>query len=87
MFRVGLFTELPTRLVFSETELPALDLRSEGPAACEHHKNWPAEALKHAAREYVLELLHKPETMRQQGEEQIESEIAALRNPERKIKA
>ena len=31
--------------------------------------------------------MHKPETMRQQVEEQIESEIAALRNPERKIKA
>jgi hypothetical protein len=61
--------------------------RREGPAACEHHMNWPAEALEEAAREYVLELLRNPEVMRQQVEEQLESEIAALRNPERKIKS
>jgi hypothetical protein len=39
--------------------------RREGPAACEHHKNWAAEALEHAARQYVLELLRSPETLRQ----------------------
>jgi recombinase-like zinc beta ribbon protein/recombinase len=37
--------------------------RREGPAACEHHKNWAAEALEHAARQYVLELLRSPETL------------------------
>jgi cell division protein FtsB len=61
--------------------------RREGPSACEHRKNWPAEVLEHAARQYVLELLRNPETMRQQVEQEIESEIAALHNPERKINA
>ena len=35
--------------------------RREGPGACEHRKNWPAETLEWAAREYVLELLRNPE--------------------------
>jgi hypothetical protein len=61
--------------------------RREGPAACEHHKNWPAEALEQGTRQYVLELLSNPEVMRQHVEQQLESEIAALCNPERKIKA
>ena len=61
--------------------------RREGPAACEHHKNWPADELERAARQYVLGLLRNPEVMRQQVEQQLQSEIAALRNPERKIKA
>jgi hypothetical protein len=51
------------------------------------HKNWPAEALEHAARRYVLELLHNPETMRRQVEREVHNEIAALRDPERKTKA
>jgi hypothetical protein len=60
--------------------------RREGPSGCEHRKNWLAEVLEHAARQYVLELLRKPETMRKQVEHEIQSEIAALHNPERQIK-
>jgi hypothetical protein len=59
----------------------------EGSNACEHRKNWPAQVLEHAARQYILELLRNPETMRQQVEQEIQSEIATLHNPERKIKA
>jgi len=61
--------------------------RREGPSACEHRKNWPAVMLENAARQYFLELLRNPETMRKQVEQEIQSEIAALHNPERKIKA
>lgn len=57
--------------------------RGEGadPAACEHRKNWPAEALEQAVRRYVLELLRNPEAMRRQVEQALQDEIAALRAP------
>ena len=61
--------------------------RREGPSACGHGKNWPAEALEQAARRYVLSLLRNPEVMRQQVEQALQEEIAALRNPERRIEA
>jgi hypothetical protein len=48
--------------------------RREGSSACEHRKNWPAQVLEHAARQYVLELLRNPETMRQQVEQEIQRE-------------
>jgi Recombinase zinc beta ribbon domain len=61
--------------------------RHEGPGACEHRKNWPAEALERAVRRYVLDLLRNPEVMRRQVEQALQDEIAALRAPERKIGA
>jgi site-specific DNA recombinase len=59
--------------------------RREGPAACEHRKNWPAATLEGAARQHVLRLLRNPETLRRQVEQTLQEEIAALRNPEREI--
>ena len=61
--------------------------RREGPAACEHRKNWPADSLEGAARRYVLALLRDPEVLRRQVRQSLEDEIAALRNPESKIRA
>ena len=62
-------------------------LRREGASACEHHNNWPADALEQAVREYIIRLLGNPETMPRQIEQALRNGIAALRNPERKIKA
>lgn len=50
-------------------------------AACEHRKNWPADTLEQATRQYVLNLLGNPEVMRRQVEPVVQKEIAALRNP------
>jgi hypothetical protein len=61
--------------------------RREGPAACEHRKNWPADSLEGATRRYVLGLLRDPEVLRRQVRQSLQDEIAALRNPESKIRA
>lgn len=46
-----------------------------------------AATLEQAARKQVIELLRNPETLRRQVEQTLQEEIAALRNPERKIVA
>ncbi|MDP8899702.1 MAG: recombinase family protein, partial [Actinomycetota bacterium] len=61
--------------------------RREGPAACEHRKNWSADSLEGAVRRYVLALLRDPEVLRRQVRQSLRDEIAALRNPESKIRA
>lgn len=61
--------------------------RREGPAGCEHRKNWPAGSLEGAVQRYVLALLRDPEVLRRQVRLSLEDEIAALRNPESKIRA
>jgi hypothetical protein len=43
--------------------------------------------LEQAARQYILELLCNPETMRHQADQEVHKVIAALRNLERKIGA
>lgn len=59
--------------------------RREGPAACEHRKNWRAEVLEQAVRRYVLNLLRNPEAIRQQVEQALQDEIAVLRDSGRRL--
>jgi hypothetical protein len=61
--------------------------RREGPSACEHHKNWPAEALEQAARQFVLELIRDPETLREQVEAEVVREKEALRDTRKQVGA
>jgi site-specific DNA recombinase len=59
--------------------------RREGPSACEHHKNRPAEALEQAARQFVLELIRDPETLREQVETEVAREKTALRDTRKQL--
>ena len=61
--------------------------RREGASACEHHKNWPAEALEQAARQFVLELIGDPETLREQVEAEHAREKATLRDTRKQVAA
>jgi hypothetical protein len=58
----------------------------DGKAACEHGKNWPAEALEDQVRQFDLNLIRNPEVLREAVTAEAERLKEAVRRPESKIK-
>ena len=57
----------------------------DGKAACEHGKNWPAEALEADVRRFALDLIRNPAVLRENIQAQADRLKETLRRPERQI--
>lgn len=57
----------------------------DGAAACEHGKNWPAEALEAEVRQFALNLIRNPEVLRKDIQAEADRLKETLRQPEREI--
>lgn len=58
----------------------------DGKAACEHGKNWPAEAVEGEVRQFALNLIRNPEVLREDIQAEADRLKEMLRRPERQIR-